>query len=260
MTVHSFAPAALPAFPTRDILGTPVAALGWQEAMDLLDDAVTQKRFTRIGFMNAHNANLTVGNPRYAGILRDFVVLPDGIGVDIASSVLHGSAFPANLNGTDFIPEWLATTKVPMTVALLGASRQSAESALARFTKLAPQHRFVFIHDGFFNEEQEKAILAELAALKPDVLIVAMGVPLQEIWIADHLTADHCTMPIAVGALFDLIGGAVPRAPLMVRNMRMEWVYRLAVEPRRLFRRYVLGVPAFLWRVMRQRLPLGGRT
>ncbi|MBS9719420.1 WecB/TagA/CpsF family glycosyltransferase [Tianweitania sp. BSSL-BM11] len=253
-------PAFLATLPTRDILGTPVAALGWQEAIDLLDRAVSEKRFTRVGFMNAHNANLTAGNTRYAAILRDFVVLPDGIGVDIASSVLHGSAFPANLNGTDFVPDWLVKAKTPMTVALLGASRKSAESAVVYFTKLAPQHRYVFIHDGFFDKKQEQTILADLAALKPDVLFVAMGVPRQELWIADHLTADHCTLPIAVGALFDLVSGAVPRAPVMVRNMRMEWVYRLAVEPRRLFRRYVLGVPAFLWRVMRQRLPLGGRS
>ncbi|GHD14459.1 WecB/TagA/CpsF family glycosyltransferase [Tianweitania populi] len=258
MTVHSLP--AVPAMPTRDILGTPVAALGWQEAIDLLNEAVEQKRFTRIGFMNAHNANLTVHHPRYAKVLKDFIVLPDGIGVDIASSMLYGSAFPANLNGTDFVPEWLATTKTPLTVALLGAKRNSVERARSYFEQRAPQHRFVLIHDGFFDEEREKGILTELIALKPDVLIVAMGVPRQELWIADHITLEHCILPIGVGALFDLLSGTVPRAPPAIRNLRMEWVYRLAVEPRRLFRRYVLGVPAFLWRVMRQRRPLGGRA
>lgn len=258
MTKHLLTPTS--SMPTRDILGTPVAALGWDEAKGLLDDALKQERFTRVGFMNAHNANLTVGNPRYAAILKSFLVLPDGVGVDIASSVLYGSAFPANLNGTDFVPDWLSETKMPLTVALLGASVLSAKRALAYFEELAPQHRYVFLHDGFFDKEQEKGILADLLALKPDVLFVAMGVPRQELWIADNLTADHCTLPIAVGALFDLVSGAVPRAPVMMRNMRMEWIYRLAVEPRRLFRRYVLGVPAFLWRVLKQRLPLGGRA
>lgn len=258
MTIHSVP--RLSALPTRDILGTPVAAIGWNEAIDLLDDAVRQKRFTRVGFMNAHNANLTVGNSRYASILKDFVVLPDGVGVDIASAFLYGSAFPANLNGTDFVPEWLASAKAPLTVALLGATAKSAQRALTYFEQLAPQHRFVFLHDGFFDKDQEKSILAELLALKPDVLLVAMGVPRQELWIADNLTAEHCTLPIAVGALFDLVSGGVPRAPVMIRKWRMEWMYRLAVEPRRLFRRYVLGVPVFLLRVLRRRFSLGGRT
>jgi exopolysaccharide biosynthesis WecB/TagA/CpsF family protein len=259
MTVHALG-GAVPYTPTRDILGTPVVALSWNDAQELLSDAVKQRRFTPVGFMNAHNANLTVRNPRLASVLRNFVVLPDGIGVDIASSLLYGSSFPANLNGTDFVPDWLSAHEAPLTVALLGASRKSAERALLCFTQIAPQHRFVLLHDGFFGKGQEKEILAELLAMKPDVLLVAMGVPLQEFWIADNLTGEHCTLPFAVGALFDLVSGTIPRAPMMLRKVRMEWIYRLAIEPRRLFRRYVLGVPAFLWRIWKQRLALGGRA
>jgi exopolysaccharide biosynthesis WecB/TagA/CpsF family protein len=257
MTVQALS-RVVPDTPTRDILGTPVAALSWNEARDLLDEAVTQKRFTPIGFMNAHNANLAARNPRLATVFRDFVVLPDGIGVDIASSLLYGSTFPANLNGTDFVPDWLAAHKTPRVVALLGANRHSAERALDCFAKLAPQHRFVLVHDGFFGKEQEQGILAALLDLKPDVLLVAMGVPRQEFWIADNLTGAHCTVPVAVGALFDLVSGTIPRAPMVIRNLRMEWMYRLAIEPKRLFRRYVLGVPVFLWRIWKQRRALGG--
>ena len=81
-----------------------------------------------------------------------------------------------------------------------------------------------------------------------------MGVPRQEFWIAKNITPRHCTMPIAVGALLDFLSGAVPRAPAWMRRLRLEWVFRLIIEPGRLWRRYILGNPVFLARVVRQKL------
>jgi exopolysaccharide biosynthesis WecB/TagA/CpsF family protein len=80
-----------------------------------------------------------------------------------------------------------------------------------------------------------------------------MGVPRQELWIARNITPDHCTMPMAVGALLDFVSGAVPRAPKWMRQLRLEWVFRLIVEPSRLWQRYILGNPVFLARVIRQK-------
>lgn len=118
------------------------------------------------------------------------------------------------------------------------------------------QHRFVVIHDGYFPPSQEQEIVDRIAALRPDVLLVAMGVPRQELWIERHIDARHCTLPIAVGALLDFLSGAVPRAPLWMRRLRLEWLFRLAVEPGRLWRRYVVGNPLFLLRVVRQKFSL----
>ena len=95
------------------------------------------------------------------------------------------------------------------------------------------------------------------ATLRPEILLVAMGVPRQELWIERHITAEHCTLPIAVGALFDFMSGAVPRAPSLMRQLRMEWVFRLMIEPMRLWRRYVLGNPIFLVRVLREKFLRG---
>ena len=107
---------------------------------------------------------------------------------------------------------------------------------------------------GYFTAEQEPGIIARLEELRPDILLVAMGVPRQELWIDRNLSAAHCTMPIAVGALLDFLSGAVPRAPLWVRRARMEWIYRMWIEPGRLWRRYIVGNPVFLVRVVRQKL------
>jgi exopolysaccharide biosynthesis WecB/TagA/CpsF family protein len=251
MTVH--APGFLPEIPSNNILGTDVAALDWDAAMALLGALVREKRFTRVAFFNANNANLAARDSDFARALCRFLVLPDGVGVDIAAKLLYGAPFPANLNGTDFIPALLVGIGTPLKVALLGARLDSAERAAAELGRIAPQHEFTVIGDGFFGREDEPRILADIARLHPDILLIAMGVPRQELWIERVITAEHCTLPIAVGALFDFLSGAVPRAPGWMRRLRLEWLFRLLMEPRRLFRRYVIGNPLFLSRVLRQR-------
>lgn len=256
MTVHSLPPAAEPVA-RRNILGVAVAALGWNEAIEHLTRLAAERRFTRVGFLNAHNANLACANSDFSRVLETFLVLPDGIGVDVASHLLYGAKFPANLNGTDFIPALLASPAPRLTVGLLGAARGNVEGAACALSLIAPQHDIVVIRDGFYDPADEPEILERIAQIRPDVLLVGMGVPRQEFFIGEKLTADHCTLPIAVGALLDFLSGAVPRAPSWMRGVRFEWLFRLWVEPGRLWRRYVLGNPAFLARVLRQKFNAG---
>jgi exopolysaccharide biosynthesis WecB/TagA/CpsF family protein len=237
----------------RTILGIPVLAIRWDDAIALLNRLIAERRFTKVSFLNAHNANLAYTDPVFAQALDDFLILPDGIGVDLAAKLLYGAPFPDNLNGTDFVPAFLQASKKPLTVGLLGATRLNAEAASRKLAAIAVQHNFVVIHDGYFSAAEEAGIVDRIEELRPDVLLVAMGVPRQELWIARHIDARHCTLPIAVGALLDFLSGAVPRAPLWMRRLRLEWLFRLAVEPGRLWRRYMVGNPLFLWRVARQK-------
>ena len=249
MTVH--APPS-PPLPSRNILGVEVAHLAWSEAVALLSRLASERRFTRVAFLNAHNANVACDNPDFARILRTFLVLPDGVGVDLAARLLYGASFPANLNGTDFVPAFLQSA-APLKIGLLGAARGNVEGAASTLSALAPQHEVLVIHDGFYDPKDEPVILQRIAALRPDVLLVGMGVPRQEFFMAEKLTPEHCTLPIAVGALIEFLSGAVPRAPSWMRGIRFEWLFRLWVEPGRLWRRYVVGNPVFLARVLRQK-------
>ncbi|RUZ80849.1 glycosyltransferase [Mesorhizobium sp. M7A.F.Ca.US.006.01.1.1] len=255
MNMHS-ARAAFGLDKLKTILGIPVVAVPWNDAIALLNRLIAERRFTKVSFLNAHNANIAYTDPVFAQALDDFLILPDGIGIDLAARLLYGAPFPDNLNGTDFVPAFLQASTTPLTVGLLGATRVNAEAASVKLAALAVQHRFVVIHDGYFPASQEQEIVDRIAALRPDVLLVAMGVPRQELWIERHIDARHCTLPIAVGALLDFLSGAVPRAPLWMRRLRLEWLFRLAVEPSRLWRRYVVGNPLFLLRVVRQKFSL----
>jgi exopolysaccharide biosynthesis WecB/TagA/CpsF family protein len=237
----------------RMILGIHVANIEWGAAITILKRKLDDNRFTKISFLNAHNANIACVDEAFADALNDFVILPDGIGVDIASKLLYGAPFPSNLNGTDFIPAFLKASTRPLTVGLIGATRRNADEAARKLAALAEQHSFAVIHDGYFAPKDEPEILERIRILRPDILLVAMGVPRQELWIARNLTKQHCILPIAVGALLDFLSGSVPRAPGWMRTLRLEWLFRLIIEPRRLWRRYIVGNPLFLARVLYQK-------
>jgi alpha-1,3-mannosyltransferase len=117
---------------------------------------------------------------------------------------------------------------------------------------MCSQHTIVGCHHGHFNAGQTEAVIEQIRRSKADVLLVAMGNPKQELFIQQHLAATGCILGIGVGALFDFLTGNVPRAWPWMQSCRLEWLYRLSQEPRRLAGRYLLGIPLFLARVSRQ--------
>ncbi|WAP69571.1 WecB/TagA/CpsF family glycosyltransferase [Jiella pelagia] len=240
--------------PHMAIGGVAIANVSGAEAIERVEAALAARRLMRLGFINAHCVNVARRNPAYRAAIEDFLLLPDGVGVDIGAKLLHGRAFAENLNGTDFIPRLVMALSRPATIALLGAAPGIAERAAENFARVVPQHEIVAVSDGYFGTFGRAAVLERLEALRPDIVLVAMGVPAQEIFIADHLDERHGTVFVAVGALFDFIAGNVPRAPRLARQLRAEWIWRLALEPKRLFRRYVLGNPLFLRDVILDRL------
>lgn len=245
-------PQAIPVLP---VLGMPVHDLGWNQALALLEQKLTARDgFTHIAFLNANNANVMVRDPEYRDVLGRCLVLPDGIGVDIAAHFLHGGRFTANLNGTDFVPASLTFIAKPLRIGLLGATSEVLQAAAVNFRKHTPWHEFIEISDGYFDRTDPVLILKRIEMARIDLLLVAMGTPLQEKWVDRHLSADHARVVVSVGALLDFVSGRVARAPRSVRRLRAEWLFRLWLEPSRLWRRYILGIPVFLGHVVSHRL------
>lgn len=180
------------------------------------------------------------------------LVFNDGIGVDIASLVLYGSAFPENLNGSDFTPRYLQNTRHRYRIFLLGSRPGVAERAREHLSRSCPQHWIVGCYHGYFKKEDTVKILNMIKASNADIILVGMGNPRQEFWLADNLEATGCRLALGVGALFDFVTEQVRRAPPSIRSARLEWVYRLIQEPRRLWRRYLVGNFLFIFRVLGQ--------
>ena len=236
----------------RMIFDLPVCDLGWEETLSFINELASHPTGqTVISFVNAHNMLMMLRDDDYRDVLAHNLVLPDGVGLDIASRIAHGDRFPANLNGTDFVPALLTFMDRPKRIGLVGGRLHVIEKAAENFRKHAPWHEFIVIADGFFGEAGSDLVTAEISRRGIDVLIVGLGTPLQEKWVAEHIKPQHARLVMTVGALFDFVSGTVPRAPALVRATRFEWAYRLAQEPGRLWRRYMLGVPLFLYQVVR---------
>ncbi len=235
--------------PMRRILGVNVVAATAAEAIRHLDDRIGTGRLTKLAFLNAHASNLAARDAAFRDALSRFVVLNDGVGVDIASRVLAGRRFPENLNGTDFVPRFLRESRRRLRVFLLGGRPGVAAAAAATLRRLAPQHDYVGAQHGYFDASETEAVKARIAASRADVLLVAMGNPAQEAWIDAHAAATGAKLAMGVGALFDFLSGRTKRAPEAIRRLKLEWAFRLCLEPSRLWRRYVVGNPRFLGRV-----------
>ncbi|TCD16570.1 WecB/TagA/CpsF family glycosyltransferase [Oricola cellulosilytica] len=240
--------------PAREIVGVEVRDFTREEALDFVHERIAASRYTPITFLNAHNANVAETDPAFREALDGFTVLSDGIGVDIAARILHGQRFRANLNGTDFVPDLLRAAPDRLRVGLFGGKPGVAARAATRFHEIAPRHEYRVLQHGYVDPIQEAEVLNALEAWRPDILLVALGVPKQELWIAQRIDERHCIVPLGIGALFDLVTGTVPRAPRWIRAIRMEWMYRLTREPGRLWKRYLVGNPVFLARVLRQKM------
>ncbi|OED50155.1 UDP-phosphate galactose phosphotransferase [Rhodobacteraceae bacterium (ex Bugula neritina AB1)] len=201
----------------------------------------------RVFFINAHCCNVRRRNPQYAkAVAAADLLLPDGIGVELAAK-FTGHSLTANLNGTDFVPQLLQrAASMGKSVYLFGGRPGVADAAAARLVYDIPGLRIAGTRDGYQGAQDTRAVIADINESGASILLVALGVPKQELWLhrnAKHLKAD---LTLGVGALFDFLSGSVARAPEPVRAARMEWVWRLAMEPRRMARRYLTGNVSFL--------------
>jgi beta-1,4-glucosyltransferase len=207
-----------------------------------------------VAFCNAHTAKLAFDDPDFARQLGTMLVLNDGIGIELAARMLTGHGFPDNLNGTDFVPAMLARIGRPLRLYLLGGRPDVVARAATVIGERFPQHVVAGARDGYFEEGAFGAVAAEISAARPDLVLCAMGNPLQERIVARLFAQRCCPVLIGVGALFDFLADAVPRAPQWVRRMRLEFLYRLWQEPRRLGRRYTVEAAAFMFAILRLRL------
>jgi exopolysaccharide biosynthesis WecB/TagA/CpsF family protein len=253
MTVVAIDP---PPFPRRNVLGVEISVARQREAIEFLLARLAARAPTRVAFANANLLTELSARPEGAKLLDGFLVLNDGIAVDLASLALYRSWFPDNLNGTDLIPALLAAAPPSTRVFLYGAKPEVVGEAAAL---VAERYGCVVSGavDGFAGPAPD-AVARQAMEARPDIVLVALGNPLQEEWIAAHAATIGAPLAIGVGALFDFLAGAVPRAPVLMRRLRLEWLYRWAQEPGRLRRRYTISMAQFSARVIQQ--ARGART
>lgn len=214
---------------------------------------ITRTR-TRINFVNAHCVNVAQSDLAYRACLeRSELVLADGTGVLTAARMLN-LPLRHNLNGTDLVPKIMQLAAEQCASVFLWGGRPgvAAEAAL-RLSLSYPQLVVSGAEHGFLTSEEERRALRRMQLLRPDILVVGTGVPKQESWIDRHWEELPVVLALGAGAFLDFAAGRVPRAPKVMRRLGVEWLYRLGVEPRRLWRRYLIGNVTFALHVTRSR-------
>ncbi len=242
-------------FPTIEVLGVHVAKLHPPQALAEIERIHDRSAPELVAYANAHTLNLAASDPSYKEILRSAaIVLNDGAGIALAAR-LKGERFPANLNGSDLNPLILGlAASNGWPVFLLGAKPGVAERAAAAMKARYPALDVAGARDGYWRPGTDAAVAAAIRATGASVLMAALGNPLQERWLAEYLAATGARLGIGVGAFFDFAAGEVARAPAWMNRLGIEWIFRLLQEPRRLWRRYIVGNPLFLARVLHARL------
>ncbi|NLK97093.1 MAG: WecB/TagA/CpsF family glycosyltransferase [Epulopiscium sp.] len=178
------------------------------------------------------------------------LIVPDGIGVVLASRLLKGPSLPERVAGYDLVQNLFARmASTDYTVYFLGGAPGVTEEAAIAMSNKYKGLKIVGTDHGYFKEADEEAVIKRIQEAKPDLLLVGLGAPKQEKWIEKYrkiLPAKAC---IGVGGSFDVMAGKVKRAPVAFQKLGLEWFYRLITQPTRAKR--MLQLPVFAWEVLK---------
>lgn len=240
------------------ILNVPVHALTTGQLHMRLRTLIESDSHGLVLHVNAHCLNLSYERPWLRGLLSDAeIVFSDGAGVLLAARIL-GYHLPARITYADWVWQ-LAEFAEPLgyTFLLLGAKPGIAERASEQLRQRFPNLRISGTHHGYFDKIQEsdenEAIIRWVNSSKPNILVLGFGMPLQEKWLFENWNRLECNVALTGGAVFDYVSGELNRGPKWMTDNGFEWLARLVIEPHRLWRRYLIGNPLFLWRVLKQR-------
>ncbi len=241
------------------VLGTRLSLCDRDHLLGEIERSIAAKRKIVALSGNVHAFNLCCRHDWLRAYYNaaDFVRL-DGAGVRLGCRVL-GHQPPPRMTWADFAWD-LAAYAEPrgFTSFLLGARPGVAEKAATQLRIRFPHLCVVGIHHGYFDKTpgcaENEAVIEQINAVGPDILIVGFGMPLQERWLMENWERIDAHVALTGGAVFDYISGELRRAPWWMTDHGLEWLGRLIIEPGRLWRRYLIGNPLFILRVLRQRI------
>ena len=231
-----------------NILGVDVDAVTMAEAVDVVRRAMDTRAGVMVATANAEMLMRATHDEELRHILNaSALVVPDGAGTVWAARHL-GHAMPERVAGYDLAQELLRCAPAEgRCVYFFGSAPGVAEKAKAKAEQLYPGIEIVGVRNGFFSPADNAAIIAEIRAARPDLLLVALGVPKQEKWIAAHLAELDVPVAIGVGGTLDVMAGVMKRAPLWMQKAKLEWLFRGLMQPKRAGR--LLALPKFVLKV-----------
>ncbi len=231
------------------ILGCRVDPVGMAEALERITGFLRSGRPAHVVTLGAEMVMLALRERAYQSVINGAeLVAPDTVGIVVASRLL-GTPLRERVAGIELVERLCELAAFEsFSVYLLGGANGVAKKSAAELSERHRGLRIAGTHHGYFTAADDRHIVAEIRNSGANIVLVALGFPRQEYWIARHLPELSCAVCIGVGGTLDILAGKLKRAPLLMRRLGLEWLYRLLREPRRLRRQLIL--PAFATRVL----------
>lgn len=250
-----------PNYTIVEILGVQIRSISLDSFIYMMHEKLSQPDRRIITNVNIHALNLAYENVWFRKFLNtsDWVFC-DGFGVALAAWVLSGKTIYRYTP-----PDWFGLlaqhcAKHGYTLYFLGSLPGIAEKVATKLVQQNPGLKVVGCHDGYFDKDlysnDNQLLINQINKLHPDLLVIGFGMPMQEKWLAENWDILNVKLALPVGAMFDYLAGKTHRAPRWMTDHGLEWLGRLLIEPRRLWKRYLIGIPLFFWRVLLQKFGL----
>jgi len=228
-----------------------------------IEETIQKNEHNLILNVNVHAINLAQDDNLFRSILNDApLVFCDGFGVRLGAWILNHHV-PPRITYADWMEKLAEFAEVQgFSIFFLGARPTVAEKAAETLIKQFPKLKIAGYHDGYFDKkidsEENLRIIQMINDSQSNILLVSFGMPAQEKWLAANWGKLKVHIGLAGGAALDYVAGETKRGPKWMTNYGLEWLARLLIEPKRLWRRYIIGNPLFVLRVLKQRIQMLG--
>jgi N-acetylglucosaminyldiphosphoundecaprenol N-acetyl-beta-D-mannosaminyltransferase len=235
------------------VLGCEIDRLDLAGMVERIDRVIAERGFAQHAAINAAKIVAMREDGELERIVRGCeLVSADGQSIVWASRVLNDPV-PTRVAGIDLMQELLALAeRRRYRVFILGAKDDILARAIQRIRERHPRLIVAGARDGYFSDQDATAVADEVASYRPDIVFVAMPSPRKEYWLGTHGRRLGAPFVMGVGGSVDVLAGHVRRAPVVLQRMGLEWLFRLAQEPRRLFGRYLSTNTRFIGYVARE--------
>lgn len=231
------------------VLDVMIDVVTMKEAVDAVKQFILQKRSHLVVTPNAEIVMMAQKDKHLTHIINNAdLVVPDGAGV-VWAARYQGDHLPERVAGYDLVQHlFVEAINERYTIYMFGGAPGIAQKAKRAAEIRYPGLRILGTRNGFFTKNDEPEIIKNIRACQPDILLVALGVPRQEKWLAENMQQLEVPVAIGVGGTFDVMAGIVRRAPLWMQQAKLEWLFRLLSEPKRAIR--MLALPRFVLKVI----------
>ena len=241
--------------PRIEILNTSIDVLNMQETVDLVEKYILAKEPLHLIGVNADKINEINRNEEMKRIVNSCgVINADGASVVLAGKFLN-KELPERVAGIDLMDRLVAmSAQKGYSIYLLGAKEEVVQKTASVLKEKYPSLMIEGVHNGYFKKEDWPVISQEIKEKDPDIVFVGITSPLKE-YLVEYLQNDgNKAVFMGVGGSFDVISGNIPRAPEWMQKANLEWLFRMAQEPKRLFKRYLVGNTEFIVSVIKEKI------